>query len=607
VLYVDVTTAAGKLRLRSIAGVEGTAGGVQPQTLTAVTVNELTTVATSYAVAQFSGTTGISGPSPGLENAAATAFNLVDPADGTAGAVLTNEDNGAKNETLATLDTLANLVSLCASPSSPKCDRLLRLTTPPGGAAPADTVRAMVNLARNPTLSAAGLYGLARTTTVYQPRLGSPPAAWILVLHYTDTNLFAPGRLAIDSKGNVWTNNNWLPGTTKASPYVTVLDPVGKPTFGSPISGGGTKGSAWGVGIADGGTVWVSNFAAETTVSAFSATGTPLSPDTGWTDGGFDHPNGVAVDQRGNVWITNQFGVASPQGQGSVVVYPGGDRTKAFTVTGGGLNHPFAVQIDGFGRAWLTNQGQGGSDLLGTRAAVLAGKFGGSVTVIDPDFKPSSFSPVMNPSFRAPIGLAIDSQGNAWIANGSGSTVTEIAPDGKVIGDYRVGRGTFPFGIAVDGSDRVWVFGFARPSVRLLCGADTSACPPGSVTGTELSPQRGFRSKAFQHLTAGQIDQSGNVWVNNNWTTIKPPTGGVGMDQIVGIATPVCAPLTPLPQQPSAASDTPCPQQTAASLPASLEKGSGGTPAWVWIAIGAGAAAVLAVAALVLRRRRNRA
>jgi streptogramin lyase len=94
-------------------------------------------------------------------------------------------------------------------------------------------------------------------------------------------------------------------------------------------------------------------------MAQYSAAGIPLSPSTGWTNGALNHPQGVAVDQKGNVWIANNYGPESAPGQGNVVVYPGGDLSKAFTISGSGLNHPFAVQIDGYGRAWFTNAGLG--------------------------------------------------------------------------------------------------------------------------------------------------------------------------------------------------------------------------------------------------------
>jgi sugar lactone lactonase YvrE len=603
VLYVEATPGGtSRLRLRSVVGIVGRTTVARPA-LAEVTVNELTTVATSYALAQFSGTDGIHGASPGLENAAGTAFNLANSSTGKAGEIVTNANNGDKNATLATLGTLANLVSVCAAATPKRCEGLLEQTTPPGGDAPLDTAQAIVDLARNPTLSPAGLYALARTANVYQPALDAPPTAWILVLLYTDTDLYASGRIAFDAKGNAWSSTNWQPGTKKPSGTISVLDPVGAPTLGGPIGGGGMKGGDWGAAIGPDGAVWMSS-AGGGAIAQYSAAGSVLSPSGGWTNGDLKFPQGLAFDQKGNLWIANNYGPESAPGEGNVVVYPGGDPSKAKTITGGGLNHPFAIQIDGYGRAWVTNAGLGGAKLVGTRLAPLVGKFSGSVTVIGADFEPTSVSPIASDSFKWPLGLAIDSQNNAWTANYFDSSVTQIQPDGTVAGVYRLPHGTLPWAQAVDGSDRVWVAGFARHDLWLLCGATTGACPPGSATGEVLSPRLGFRSKAFQHFTSVQIDQSGNVWLSNNWSQLAPPVGGTGIAEVIGIATPVCAPLTPLPVQPSS-TGTPCPQQSAAALPASLDGSSGsGFGAWMWVCVGAVVAVLAAGAAFVLRRRR---
>ncbi|WP_234342552.1 hypothetical protein [Streptomyces sp. NRRL B-3648] len=547
------------LRLRSVVGF-GPGGGVRERSESAVTVNEFTTVATTYALAQFTGPRGISGPSPGLENAAATSYNLADPASGKPGGVVTDRNNGTKNDTLATLGTLANLVALCApGADSGRCQDLLRLATPQHGSTPGDTAQAVLDLARNPRLATGKLYALAGRAHTYTPALTAAPEAWVLALHYTAPDVYAPGRMAIDAKGNVWASNNWLPGTRNPSPYVTVQDPVGNPVLNSPISGGGMKAGAWGIAIDHAGSVWVPSYAGDA-MSKYSPAGKPLSPATGFRNGDLNHPQGTAVDQRGNIWIANFYGLKGNRGQGSVVVYPHGDPSKAITIKGGGLDHPFSLQIDGYGRAWVTNARINGAKLLDTR--VPRGHVGGSVTVIGPDFKPTSFSPVKDESLDWPLALAVDSRNNVWVPSFLSNSVTEIGPSGKVSGVYRLPTTIAPWSVAVDGSDRVWVAGFGAPSVSVLCGVNTSACPPGSATGSLLTPPHGYRSSSIQHLTAIQLDQSGNVWLANNWSKLVPPTGGEGLVELVGAATPVCTPLTPVPARPSTTGPTACPTQT---------------------------------------------
>ena len=86
--------------------------------------------------------------------------------------------------------------------------------------------------------------------------------------------------------------------------------------------GGGMKGGAWGIGITSEGNVWVPSFGGGSMVK-YSPTGSILSPGDGYTNGGLNHPQGVAVDQKGNIWIANNYGPESAPGQGNVVVYPG--------------------------------------------------------------------------------------------------------------------------------------------------------------------------------------------------------------------------------------------------------------------------------------------
>ncbi len=184
-----------------------------------------------------------------------------------------------------------------------------------------------------------------------------------------------------------------------------------------------------------------------------------------------------------------------------------------------------------------------------------------------------------------PKGVAIDSQGNAWISNSLGSfeldvskarnpvekvamavramnengNVTLLRPDGSEAPgspfDGAQGlRG--PWGIAVDGDDHIWVANFGANSFVELCGVRTETCLPGMKTGDAISPAKtGYVGGNMQYLTDIAIDPAGNVWVANNAGDFAvcfsrtPPEalstrcGGYSLSVFYGMAKPVRTPL----------------------------------------------------------------
>lgn len=100
----------------------------------------------------------------------------------------------------------------------------------------------------------------------------------------------------------------------------------------------------------------------------------------------------------------------------------------------------------------------------------------------------------------------------------------------------------------------MWVADFFGAILDQFCGRQRRYCPPGTRTGQPISPRTtGYTNGALQHLTAVQIDPSGNVWVANNWSTDSPlsaPVGGDGLVQYVGLAAPVTTPLAGPPVRP---------------------------------------------------------
>ncbi|WP_230987821.1 hypothetical protein [Bathymodiolus japonicus methanotrophic gill symbiont] len=111
----------------------------------------------------------------------------------------------------------------------------------------------------------------------------------------------------------------------------------------------------------------------------------------------------------------------------------------------------------------------------------------------------------------------------------------------------------WPWGIAVDGNDNIWVANFAGKRIMHLCGVKEENCLPGFHTGEPFS---GYTSDALKRVTGIQIDTSGNVWVVNNYKEIGlfPPgqenPGGHEIVVFIGLAAPVKTPLLGTVQQP---------------------------------------------------------
>jgi sugar lactone lactonase YvrE len=506
-----------------------------------LTLNELTTVASAYAMARFLHGSRVTGAGVGMRNAAATARGLADPATGRVGAVVARPPNGTATTTLGALRTLSAILGGCTRGTVTSCRALFQAAAPPRGPAPRDTLAAVHAIALNPANDVRGIYRL-RKGVRHRPLLPHAPSSWVLSLKHTAGGFDGPGRMAFDSQGNIWVTNNFQPPGTGPGLYTVALDPTGAPRLGGAVGGGGIMGVWWGIAVDQQDRVWLSNFTGSdpnpfnspaftggTAAALLTRDGIPLSGPDGITAGGLQAPQGIAVDQRGNVWIANHVG-------NTVTLYPGGDPGRARTISGGGLFKPFAVEVDGRGNVWVGN-------------GAIDADVKGSLTRISPDGVPTG--PFVFDRMRSPQGIAIDSGGDLWVASLVDQTLNRISPAGRLKARYRASSMIGPWGVAVDGDDNVWVASFPSQKLTQFCGRRLANCPPGAKTGDVLSPAfTGFTNGGLQHLTAVQIDQSGNVWVANNWANIVPTIGGDGLVEFIGAAAPVATPLIGPPRTP---------------------------------------------------------
>ena len=594
VLFVEATSGAAML-----ASAIGSDNG---EVSSSIVVNDHTTVATGNAFAQFIGASRITGDAIGMRNAAQMATNLVNPLSGEVGAVISSSPNGNETSTLATFNSLANVVAACVAVES-HCTELFAAATPSGGPAPANVLQALSNIVKSPSYpgypdqATDPLFKLAQASPAHYLGLSSRPNNWLLFLKvtggfYSDqrpTNLInGVGNIAFDAQGYAWANDNYEPQyeglPTCAGLRMIKFSPSGQPVSGTPYFGGGLSGAGFGITLDPEGNIWTGNFGFEdppcigtaaeaphNSVSVFKPDGTPLSPSTGYTQGRISWPQGTSSDREGNIWVANC-------GNDSVTKIPGGDPTQAINIplsppAPDGLPRlkPFGAVVDLDGNVWVTTN-------MGDTVVVIAPDGTILKTLTNAGADPA------RPLIDHPIGNAADSQGNIWIANsnwldapcptkarlgpGTNPSITmyqrethEPYPGSPFSG----GGLTVPWGISVDGADTVWVFNFgpdainpAAPTTALtgisrFCGSDTSKCPQGAKVGDPISPATGYTSDALERITGGQIDRSGNLWVMNNWKQNPNPDlnpGGNSVVIAIGAAaplnTPVIGPPVPL-------------------------------------------------------------
>ncbi len=141
------------------------------------TVNELTTVASTFTAARFIEGDSISGKPLGLRIAAGNAPNLVDPTTGGWGKVLLDPLNSTQTTALANLDTLGSLIAASFTVANEDWRaRFFKAATPIDGATPKNTLEAMANIARRPWANAKELYALF-DEAYPEPKDGSRRAA----------------------------------------------------------------------------------------------------------------------------------------------------------------------------------------------------------------------------------------------------------------------------------------------------------------------------------------------------------------------------------------------------------------------------------------------
>jgi len=349
----------------------------------------------------------------------------------------------------------------------------------------------------------------------------------------------APGSVATDRAGNVYvadTNNNAIRKITPAG-FVSTL--AAAASFLSPM-GVATDG-AGNVYVADLGNSSIRKISTTGTVSTLAGSpGSIGSADGTGMAASFNYPTSIAADGAGNVYVAdarnNTIRRITPSG---VVSTLAGSPGAYGSADGGGkaasFDFPTGVGTDVAGNIYV-------ADTYNSTIRKITPAGGVSTLAGAPEVAGSANGVGAAAGFLQPEGVATDSAGNVYVSDTWNDMIRKITPEGVVStlagsprydgssdGSGAAAKFFNPIGIAVDSAGNVYVADTVNSTIRKItpAGAVSTLAGSAGVTGSADGSGAAARFNSPQGLA---IDSAGNLYVadtDNSTIRVVTPAGVV--------------------------------------------------------------------------------
>ena len=256
----------------------------------------------------------------------------------------------------------------------------------------------------------------------------------------------------------------------------------------------------------------------------------------------FNYPQSVAADAAGNVYVADTFNhtirVILASGEVKTLA---GSAGKAGSADGTGskatFNLPAGIAFDGTNTLYVADSGNHVIRTVNTKTglvATYAGKKGQ---------KGALNGPSTNSTFNGPLGVAMDSNGNLFVADTQNDVVRLITPDGTVStytgqagatgtldGTLATALFSAPAGLTTDRSGNIYVADRRNETVRLITRAARSGPPPLTLTAAKVN---GRVVLTWPTSAAGYVLERTASLSPANWTTQSTGITTVGSSFVV--------------------------------------------------------------------------
>jgi sugar lactone lactonase YvrE len=354
----------------------------------------------------------------------------------------------------------------------------------------------------------------------------------------TGASFRGPMGIAVDAAGVVYVadSGNHSIRRISASGAVTTLSLSGQ-TISEPRGIAITSSGA--ILVADYGAHCVRSISASGVVTTLAGTqGAPGTTDAAGASARFHYPSAVAITTAGTMFVVDtENDTLRTMTSSAVVTTLAGMAGRVNTADGLGANarfdDPFAAAVDANGVVYVADSAAHVIRRIGADGAVTT--YAGTPGAYGIDDGTG-----FNARFYSPTGVAVDSAGTVYVADGGNSTVRKIALGGIVTTFAGTGRargsadGTGaqarfeqPFGIAVDPSGNVYVSDSMANTIRKISPAGVVTTLAGRAGSAGTTDAVGTSAR-FTVPYAVAVDSSGTVYVvdHGNHTIRKVTADG---------------------------------------------------------------------------------
>jgi streptogramin lyase len=330
---------------------------------------------------------------------------------------------------------------------------------------------------------------------------------------YADGNIASavfssPQGVAVDAGGNVYVADNGNEDIREISAVGVVTTLAGTTGIAGSLDGTGSGArfnNPSGVAVDGSGDVFVadagSNVIREITsgnvVSTFAGTSGVGQADGTGPAAQFDNPHGMATDAAGNVYVADSYNNTirkiTPGGAVTTLAgTPGLSGSADGTGAAAQFYYPFGVAVDLEGNVYVADLGN-----LTIRKITP----GGVVTTLagTPGVSGTADGSGAAAQFRRPHDVAVDANGNVYVADANAQTIRKITPSGVVTtfaglagnsgsadGTGSAARFSIPEGVAVDSNGNVYVADYDNGTIRKITpgGVVTTLAGTAGVAGS---------------------------------------------------------------------------------------------------------------------------